>query len=64
LAEVLHYTPHEGANLSTALDIGAMIGATTMGFISDKFYGKRGPVAFVATCLANVLIYTIAFKNT
>lgn len=59
--EVLHYSIHEGANTSTILDIGAIIGSTLLGFISDKLYGKRGPVTFTSVCISCILIYALAF---
>ena len=46
------------------MDVGAIIGSTSMGYISDRLYGKRTPVAFVAVVLANVTIYLITFYNT
>jgi sugar phosphate permease len=63
LKEELSYSVQMGANISTVLDIGAMIGSTSMGYISDKLYGKRAPVAFVAVVFANIVIYNIAFFN-
>ena len=35
-----------------------------MGFISDRFYGKRSPVGFVAVILANIMTYILTFYNT
>lgn len=46
------------------MDVGAVIGSTLMGFISDKINGKRAPVAFVAIILSNVIIYILTFLNT
>lgn len=40
-----------------------MIGSTSLGLLSDRFYGKRGPVAFGSVIIANFLIYFITFKN-
>ena len=40
-----------------------MIGGLGLGIISDKLYGKRGPVAFVALIFANITVYLIAFGN-
>lgn len=45
------------------MDIGAVIGSTSMGYISDKLNGKRSPVAFVAVILANLMIYILTFLN-
>jgi sugar phosphate permease len=63
LKEELSYTVQMGANISTVLDIGAMIGSTSMGYISDRLYGKRAPVAFAAVICANIVVYNIAFFN-
>jgi sugar phosphate permease len=63
LKEELNYTVQMGANISTVLDVGAMIGSTSMGYISDKLYGKRAPVAFVAVIFSNIVVYNIAFFN-
>ena len=61
--EELDYSVHEGANTSTVLDVGAIIGSTMLGYISDKYYGKRGPIAFTSVCISCVLIYAISFGN-
>ena len=41
-----------------------MIGSTLMGYISDKFYGKRTPVAVSAVLIANILIYFVTFLGS
>ena len=61
LSEELNYTTEEGAAISTVSDIGAMIGGLSLGFVSDKLYGRRGPVAFVSVIIPNVSMYLIAF---
>jgi len=40
-----------------------MIGSVTLGYISDKVYRTRSPVAFVAILFATGLSYVISFEN-
>ena len=40
-----------------------MIGSVTLGYISDKVYRTRSPVAFAAIIFATILSYIISFEN-
>lgn len=56
----LGYTKQQSANVSAFFDLGAMIGSVGLGYISDKVYHTRSPVAFVAILFATVLSYVIS----
>ena len=57
----LLYTKQESANVSAVFDSGAMIGSIVLGYISDRVYRTRSPVAFVAIIAATGLSYLISF---
>jgi sugar phosphate permease len=50
------------ANLVNSLDIGAIFGSMTLGYLSDKTYGKRSPVAFLAVIFASAIAFTLYDK--
>lgn len=60
----LHYTKQESANVSAVFDIGAMLGSITLGYLSDKLYKTRSPVAFIAILAATAFSYMICFWNS
>ncbi|CDW83397.1 sugar phosphate exchanger 3 [Stylonychia lemnae] len=60
----LMYTKQQSANVSTFFDLGAMIGSIVLGYISDKAYKTRSPVAFIAILFATGISYVISFKNS
>ena len=62
LQESLFYSPPEIANLSTCVDIGAILGSICLGYLSDLMYGKRSPVAMMAVLLAILISYLITFE--
>ena len=41
------------------LDIGAIFGSMALGYFSDRTYGKRSLVSFVAVILASLIAFTI-----
>jgi sugar phosphate permease len=43
------------------IDLGAIFGSMTLGFISDLMHGKRSPVALGAITFAIIISYTVAF---
>ena len=43
------------------LDIGAIFGSMTLGYISDKTYGKRSPVSFLAVVFASLIAFSLKF---
>lgn len=57
----LLYTKQESANVSAVFDTGAMIGSVALGYISDRVYRTRSPVAFVAIIFATAFSYIISF---
>ncbi|CDW72436.1 sugar phosphate exchanger 3 [Stylonychia lemnae] len=59
LKEYLGYTVHQIANLSSFFDTGAIFGSFILGYISDKLYSKRSPIAFVAVLAAAFISLTI-----
>ena len=50
------------ANLQTAFDIGALIGGTLLGWISDKCYAKRSPVGAAAILISFSISFTLTFS--
>ncbi len=38
-----------------------MVGSTSLGYISDRLYAKRSPIAFIAIVIASILSYTLTF---
>lgn len=59
LKEYLGYSVYQIANLSSFFDSGAIIGSFTLGYLSDKLYSKRSPIAFLAVIGATILGITI-----
>jgi OPA family glycerol-3-phosphate transporter-like MFS transporter 3 len=55
-----NYEHHDIANVQTAIDVGAILGSIALGYISDKMYGKRSPVAFVAVTISMSVMYYLA----
>jgi len=53
------YDNNGQANLVNMLDIGAIFGSMALGYISDKTYGKRSLVSFVAVVLASMIAIII-----
>ncbi len=43
------------------LDLGAIFGSMTLGYLSDLMYGKRSPVALVAVMLASLISFSLKF---
>ncbi len=43
------------------LDLGAIFGSMTLGYLSDLMYGKRSPVALVAVMLASLISFCLKF---
>ena len=43
------------------LDVGAIFGSMTLGYLSDKTYGKRSPVAFMAVIFASLIAFSLKF---
>jgi sugar phosphate permease len=43
------------------MDLGAMIGSMTLGYLSDLMYGKRSPVALFAVLMSMTISYTMTF---
>ena len=41
------------------LDIGAIFGSMTLGYLSDLMYGKRSPVALGAVMMASLISFTL-----
>ena len=58
----MHYTDSQVANLSTAIDIGAILGSIALGFLSDLMYGKRSPVALLAVAFSIVISFTVTYE--
>lgn len=57
----LGYDNSKIANISTVFDCGAIVGSVTLGYISDKIYSKRSPVAVAAVLCSMSVSYTITF---
>jgi MFS transporter, OPA family, sugar phosphate sensor protein UhpC len=43
------------------LDVGAIFGSMALGYLSDKTYGKRSPVAFLAVIFASLIAFSLKF---
>ena len=48
--------------MSAFFDLGAMIGSVALGYISDKVYHTRSPVAFFGIICATILSYVISLN--
>jgi sugar phosphate permease len=57
----LKYEDEDVANVSTLIDLGAMFGSMTLGYLSDRLHGKRSPVALMAVFFSMALTYTFTF---
>ena len=57
----LKYDDSQVANLSTVIDLGAMLGSIALGLISDLMHGKRSPVALVAVIFASAFSFTLTY---
>ena len=55
-------TSKQDANISTMNDIGALIGSSAIGYISDLTYGKRSPVTLTALVLSCIIFYTLTVQ--
>lgn len=44
------------------LSSGAIFGSMTLGYLSDKTYGKRSPVAFLAVIFASLIAFTLKWS--
>lgn len=54
-----HYTEQQTANLSTVIDLGAMLGSICLGKLSDLIYGKRSPIALGALIVSSAVSFTL-----
>ena len=59
----VNFTTYESANVSTLFDVGALLGSMALGYLSDKLWAKRSPVAFGAILVSIALSYIITFEN-
>ncbi|CDW80091.1 sugar phosphate exchanger 3 [Stylonychia lemnae] len=62
LSENLNYQDSEIANLSTILDLGAIVGSMTLGLLSDLTYGKRSPIAMLAVIISITISYVLTYE--
>ena len=44
--------------------MGAILGSIALGYISDRMYGKRSPVALIAVITSMVIMYYLAAHET
>ena len=58
----LKYSDQEIANLQTSIDVGAILGSMTLGFISDRMHGKRSPVSLIAVTISIAVSFTVYSK--
>ena len=59
------YTEQDTANISTVVDVGAMLGSIILGKLSDILYGKRSPIALGALVISSAVsfvLYSQVFK--
>ena len=53
------YSEQDTANLSTVIDVGAMLGSIFLGKLSDFLYGKRSPIALGALLISSAVSFTL-----
>lgn len=61
-SERLLYTESQVANLSTLIDLGAMLGSIVLGKVSDLLYGKRSPVALFALVFSAAISFVVTYE--
>lgn len=44
------------------VDVGAILGSMSLGYVSDLMYGKRSPVALIAVVFATIISFVITFE--
>ncbi len=64
LSEELDYEDQSIANLSTILDLGAIGGSFSLGYLSDLTYGKRSPIAMIAIISSVIISFSLTFEVT
>lgn len=58
MEEVLHYDRWTATTVPLAFEVGGVIGATTIGWVSDKYlHGRRMPAAVASTLLLGVVLW-------
>lgn len=63
LQKVNNYTDYETASCVSMLDIGYVIGAVLIGYISDLLYCRRVPVAVFSIVIATLLHVILIFLD-
>lgn len=55
------YSDYEMASATATLDIGNLIGAVLIGYLTDLTYSRRTPIAVVSILLATILEVFLMF---
>ena len=61
LQDVYGYDNTNIANTSSCYDAGAIFGSIILGYISDKLYSRRAPVAMFGVICAIITSYSMTF---
>ena len=62
LTEELSYENKEIANVQSLYEIGTVMGAIILGFLSDKFYSRRSPIGMLSILVSTIVSFTITFN--
>ena len=62
LTEELSYSNSEIANIQSLYEIGTVIGAIVLGFISDKFYSRRSPIGVLSILVSIFISFYVTFN--
>ena len=57
------YSKSFSATVESCFDVGAILGSIVLGYLSDKIFTKRSPVAFFSTILSVIIVFVLTFKN-
>lgn len=59
LKDFLKFEDRAIANIASMFDVGAIFGSFILGFLSDKLFAKRSPIAFLGVILSAALAFTL-----
>ena len=62
LTEELGYENNRIANVQSIYEVGTVIGAIVLGYLSDKLYSRRSPIGMLSILVSTIVSFTITFK--
>ena len=62
LTEELSYSNSEIANIQSLYEVGTVIGAIVLGFVSDKFYSRRSPIGVLSIFVSIFISFYVTFN--